>query len=85
MCADAMTTSPVESMNDLIKNKQKISSNFNLSKSVERIVVDQTFRYEKNCDQMRMQMNRTVLSVKHALTNSIEIDLVENRLSVFLN
>ena len=85
MCADAMTTSPVESMNDLIKNKQKISSNFNLSKSVERIVVDQTFRYEKNCDQMRMQMNRTVLSsrspTKHDVTSRCQhmIDFLHDK------
>lgn len=64
MCADAMTTSPVESMNDLLKRKQKITSNYNMSKSIEHIVVNNNLRYGDRVNESFMQMNRTVLSSK---------------------
>lgn len=62
MSADAMTTSPVESMNDLIKNKQNINSRLNLSNTVDRIITDHKTRYNDHVNKALMQMNRTVLS-----------------------
>lgn len=62
MSADAMTTSPVESMNDLIKNKQKINASLNLSKSLEQIVGNQKTRYDRSHGKACMQLNRTQLS-----------------------
>lgn len=71
MCADAMTTSPTESMNDLIKRKQKVNSNYNMSKSIERIVVCNNMRYEDSVNQSYMQLNRTVLSSKSVTKDNV--------------
>ena len=71
MCADAMTTSPTESMNDLIKRKQKVNSNYNMSKSIERIVVCNNMRYEDSVNQSYMQLNRTVLSSKSVTKDDV--------------
>jgi len=62
MCANAMTTSPVESMNDLIKNKQNINSRLNLSNTVGRIITDHKTRFSDHVNKEFMQMNRTLLS-----------------------
>jgi hypothetical protein len=70
MCADAMTTSPVESMNDLIKRKQKVNSNYNMSKSIEKIVTSNRLRYEENVNGSFMQLNQTVLSSKSLIKTS---------------
>jgi hypothetical protein len=71
MCTDAMTTSPMESMNDLIKNKQRLSSNHNLSRSLERIVIDQSLRYEQHVNRSFMEMNKTVLASRSPTKHDI--------------
>ena len=62
MCADAMTTSPVESMNDLTKNTFGIGANMNLSTSVVALVEDHGGRYERFNNSMLLKMDSTNLA-----------------------
>ena len=71
MCADAMTTSPVESMNDLMKNKQKLYSNHNLSTCLQRISNDQSLRYDMHVQRSFMEMNKNMLSSRAPTKNDI--------------
>ena len=71
MCADAMTTSPVESMNDLTKNTFGIGANMNLSTSVVALVEDHDARYDRHVNSMLLKMDSTNLSSKSHTKNHI--------------
>lgn len=62
MCADAMTTSPVESMNDITKNTMRIGANMNLSTSVIALVEQHGERYERHVNKMLLKMDGTNLA-----------------------
>lgn len=64
MCADAMTTSPVESMNHLTKNTMGIGANLNLSTSVVAMIEDHSRRYESHVNKMLLEMDGTNLHSK---------------------
>ena len=71
MCSDAMTTTPVESMNDLTKNKFGIGANMNLSTSVVALVEDHGARYDRHVNSMLLKMDSTNLSSKSHTKNHI--------------
>ena len=64
MCCDAMTTSPVESMNNLTKNTMRIGANMNLSTTVVTLVEEHSARYEKHVNKMLLKMDSTNLGSK---------------------
>lgn len=71
MSMDAMTTSPVESMNNLIKNNMKISANMNLSTSLPLMLRLHTKRIAKHFLTSKAQLQKTTLASTSTTRTSI--------------